>query len=180
VLKAMKDLIKRMEALIASLDHEFLMYSASKARGKSYPSPLTQAMGLWEEASNLSQIIKPDFGKPLSDWLKVREEPSAPSGVFAKKYIWNHEPRDEALRVPMAPILLCLSETLGVEVPDLPHQPRVGTKGKAWFNRLKLAKATFVANEQVVQALHRRLNPFIRSIKWIVGTGGRREIPLGF
>jgi hypothetical protein len=180
VLKTMRNLIKSMETLIAHLDHEFLMHASSKARGKNYPSPLLQAIRAWDEAGNLSTLIKPDFGKPMSTWFKKEEEPSAPSGVFAKKYIWNRNPVAEALRVPIAPILLCLSETIGVEVPDLPHQPRVGTKGKKWFSLLTAAKASFEANASVIAALHRKLNPVIRSIKWIIGTGGRKEIPSGF
>jgi hypothetical protein len=180
VLKTMRDLIKRMETLDAYLEHEFTMHEAAKARGKKYPSPFTQVIGIWDEASNLSKLIKVDFGKPLSDYMGVEEMVTPGTGVFAKSYKWNHDPVREALRVPIAPILLCLRETVGVIVPDLPHQPRAGTKGKKWFSLLQRAAASFEANAAVLAQLHQYTTTVLRQVKWLVKFGGRREIPSGF
>jgi hypothetical protein len=171
-----KKLLKEVQTSLKHVDHEFMVFLGMKKPNKLF-DPFTKAIGLWARINNLSKIVVPDFGKPMSDYFTKEEITSPASGVFATGSGFI-KPETEALTVPMSALQLALEECFGVHVPGIPLIRFQGTlsqnKGK-WMRMISAAGAQFLQEERVRLAIHASLSKAQLAIRRS-RRGGRVEV----
>lgn len=178
VLKDLKELLKLVETELKYLDHNFMIYLGMKTRKEIF-NPFRKAVELYARTSNLSDIVVPDFGKPMSDYFTQEAIISPASGVFSKGTTIRAE--SEALAVPFSALQLALEECFGAHVPGIPLIRFQGTgnqnKGK-WMRIISSAAETYRKDEVVRQAIHSYFERVRMNIRRRT-RGGRVEMATG-
>jgi len=175
VLKELRDLLTSVQTEIKHLDHNFMIYLGMKVRNEAF-NPFTKAIQLYADLCNLSDIVVPDFGKPMSAYFTMAEERSPASGVFSEGAVIK--PETETLAVPFSALQIALEECFGVHVPGIPLVRFLGTgnrnKGK-WMRIISAAAEAFRKDDLVRQAIHVYSEETLKRIRWM-HRGGRVEI----
>jgi len=178
IVKKLNELLKKVQSERKYVDHNFMVYLGMKVRKELF-NPFKNALGLWAEVANLSDIVVPDFGQPMSSYFTQEKVISPATGVFSKSTVIK--PESETIAVPMEALQLALEECFGVHVPGVPIIRFSGisnqNKGK-WMRTLAAAGKSFREDELVREALQayssRARIAIARSHR-----GGRREVCLG-
>jgi len=178
VVRELKVFLETIKRELQYLDHNFMVYRGMKVRNELF-DPFKNAIKLFAEIANLSDIVVPDFGKPMDSYFTQIAEKSPATGIFSKGIVIK--PESEALRVPMRALQLALEECFGVHVPGVPLIRFDGSgnqnKGK-WMRILSAAAHQFHQDEMVRQAISSNLGKAQREIRRF-HRGGRVEIALG-
>jgi hypothetical protein len=178
VARDLKVFLETIKTEIKYLDHNFMVYRGMKVRNELF-NPFKNAIKLYAEIANLSDIVVPDFGKPMDSYFSPVAEKSPATGLFSKGLVIK--PESEALRVPMKALQLALEECFGVHVPGVPLIRFDGTgnqnKGK-WMKILSAASHQFHEDEMVRQAIDSYMGKAQVELRRS-HRGGRIEIALG-
>jgi len=177
VLKDLRKLLESVQTELKYVDHNFMVYFGMKVRKELF-NPFTKAIQLYADLDNLSDIVVPDFGKPMSAYFTQELEVTPASGVFNKGRVIK--PETEALSVPFSALQLALEECYGVHVPGIPlilFKGGEARKGK-WMRMISAAAKVFHEEELVRQQIHTFTVDALRRVHRI-RRGGRVEISLG-
>jgi hypothetical protein len=102
-------------------------------------SQISKIFELWASVTGSSQVIRPNFCRPMKEWLGAEPETTP----FTKGRSVREQVRvEETLRAPIRALGLAIAETLGVELPDLPYI--LFRRGAKWNVSLKNAIHSFI------------------------------------